>query len=104
VAVDNSTASGCADAARNSTASGDTTCRPTGTTTTPTTARPGGTTGGGGGTTTGTGGGAATASTARLALTGSWSAPMLAMAALAMALGAWLLVAASDRRRASSRA
>ena len=102
VAVDNSTASGCADAAHNSTASGDDTCGVTRTPTTPTTVRPSTPGGGGGATSTGggTGGGAATASSARLALTGSWSGPMLAIAALAMALGAWLLVVASDRRRA----
>lgn len=94
VAINNSTASGCADAINTSTASGDS-CGPGGGTTA--TTRPP-TTGGGGS----SGGGGAT-STARLALTGSWSAPMVAMAALAVVLGSLLLVSASGRRRLSQR-
>ena len=91
VAIDNSTASGCSTAINNSTASGADGCGPA-----PTTPRP--PTGGGGGGGGAAGGGTTTA--ARLAVTGSWSAPMLALAALAVAFGAWLMVAASDRRRA----
>ena len=107
-AINNSTASGCSTAINNSTASGDDTCGPTTTRPTTATTRPpagggttGGTTGGGGGAGTTTAGPATATTAARLAFTGSWSAPIAAMAALAIALGAWLLVAASDRRRAS---
>ena len=102
-AVNGSTASGCSTAINNSTASGDdcevtrttVTTRPTTATTRPAT---------GGGATTGGGGAAAGATTARLALTGSWSLQLTAMAALALALGATMLVSASERRRATSRA
>lgn len=95
-ATDGSTASGCSLADNESTASGDGNCGRTtattrpGTATTPTTARPG------------TGTGAATAAPAatagRLALTGSWSAPMTALALLAVVLGGLMVVAGSDRR------
>jgi len=93
-ATDGSTASGCSTADNHSTASGDGTCgRTTATTrppqpTTPTTARPG--------TPSATGG--------RLALTGTWTGPMMGLAALAVVLGALMVVSASDRRRSSVRA
>ena len=90
-ARNNSTASGCATAVNNSTASGDD-CRPaTGVTTT--TARPPTTTGGGTTATT------AGATAARLALTGSWTAPLMAFAALAIAMGMLLQTAGSTGRR-----
>ena len=91
-AINNSTASGCSTATNGSTASGDDSCARR---TPPTTVRPPTPPGGGGG---------ATATAGRLALTGSWSTPMIAMAALAIAIGALLVVAGSDRRRASARA
>ncbi|MFN2505912.1 MAG: hypothetical protein ABR540_17075 [Acidimicrobiales bacterium] len=46
----------------------------------------------------------ARATTASLALTGSWTAPMAALAALAVALGTVLLLSTSDRRRAATSA
>lgn len=86
-ATDGSTASGCSTADNESTASGDGTCRRTTATTRPVTG------GGGGGTT------ARPAATAgRLALTGDWSTPMAAVAALAIVLGGLMVVAGSDRR------
>ena len=84
VAINNSTASGCADAVNNSTASGSPCPGGTTATTRPAT--------GGGATTP-----AASATAARLALTGSWSGEVALMAALAIALGAGLVVA--GRRR-----
>jgi hypothetical protein len=99
-ATDGSVASGCSFADNYSTASGDDSCdrRPPPTvrppvTVTPTTAvRPP------------TGGGATATPARRLALTGSWSTPMAATAALAIALGTLMVIAGSDRRRASTRA
>ena len=87
VANNGSTASGCSTANNQSTTSG-------GPCPTTAAARPAGTA-------TAT---PAAATAARLALTGSWTAPMLAMAALAMAFGAFLLVSTSNRRRAFFRA
>jgi hypothetical protein len=96
-AQNNSTASGCSTAVNNSVASGDDSCGVTATT------RPPGVT-----TTTPPGGGTATtarpatpaaATSARLAVTGSWTAPLMAAAALAIALGVLLQAAGSERRR-----
>ena len=85
-ARDGSTSSGCATAINDSTASGSP-CPPAGPGPTTVTTRPGTTGGGGGG----------TASAARtLALTGSSSAELAALALGALALGG-LLVAASRR-------
>ncbi len=97
-ATDGSVASGCSFADNHSTASGDDCVRKVTPTTrvAPPTTRPG--PGGGGG------GGATATPARRLALTGSWSTPMIAMAALAIALGTLMVVAGSDRRRASARA
>ena len=91
-ATDGSTASGCSTADNHSTASGDGTCGRTTATTRP----------GPGGTTATTARPAATAG--RLALTGDWSASMVALAALAIVLGTLMVVSTSDRRRSSVRA
>ena len=82
VADNGSTASGCSTANNQSTTSGS----PCPTVATPPAAKPAG------------------ATSASLAFTGSWTAPMLAMAALAMAFGAFLLVSTSKRRQSFFRA
>ena len=130
IATDGSVASGSADASRNSTASGDAVARDNSVASGCSTALRNSTASGddcevervkkkeeekrvvsapSGGAVVGVGGGAPTAraaapTAARLALTGSWSAPLAAVAALAIALGALLVVSASDRRRLTLRA
>jgi hypothetical protein len=111
-AVDDSVASGCSTAIDDSTASGDDCDRKKkdddkdkDKDKKPVVHRPSGGGGGGGG---GVGGGATRAAAgttaARLALTGTWSIQLTALAALAVVLGALLVVSASERRRAVTRA
>ena len=108
-AVNGSVASGCSTAINNSTASGDDCDRDkdrdkdhdkdgkSG---------GGGVVRGGGGVGGGSAAGGArpaATTTARLALTGSWSVQLTALAALAVAFGAVLMISASERRRVTSR-